>query len=99
VSFALRLLVNEAEDECQHDRTPLFDRVDCERIRSWFQDFFAEPRKWLRPAAKLFRGRRRMKQVWTNPMSSFSGLLCFAKTDGRPGNKPSYLEVIRRLRA
>jgi hypothetical protein len=59
--FLARMLVNEAEDECQHDRTLLFDRVDCERIRSKFQDVFAQPRKWLRLATKLFRGHRRMK--------------------------------------
>ena len=28
--FLARMLVNEAEDECQHDRTPLFDRVSHE---------------------------------------------------------------------
>jgi hypothetical protein len=33
----------------------LIPLIDCERIRSWFQDVFAELRKWFRQRGGLFR--------------------------------------------
>jgi hypothetical protein len=46
------LAINKADDECQHDRTSLFDRGLYRA--SWFQDVFADSGKWLRGPAKCF---------------------------------------------
>jgi hypothetical protein len=52
--FPAGMLVNQAEDECQHDRTPLFDRgAD---IRRAFQGVFAGRENGFVNTVKSFRG-------------------------------------------
>jgi hypothetical protein len=44
--FAAGLIVNQADDECPHDRTPLFDRA--RYSGALFQDAFVATGKWFR---------------------------------------------------
>jgi hypothetical protein len=50
--FAAGLVVNQADDESPHDRTPLFDRGWCSG--ALFQDVFVEGGKWFRQAEVSF---------------------------------------------
>ena len=52
--FLAGMLVNQAEDECQHDRTPLFDRGT--DIRRPFQGVFEAGENGFVDVVKSFRG-------------------------------------------
>jgi hypothetical protein len=49
--FLAGLVVNQADDECPHDRTSLFDRG--RYSGALFQDAFVASGKWFRRAAAL----------------------------------------------
>jgi hypothetical protein len=55
-----RLAIEQADDDVQHDRTPLFDR--CQLSRSSFQDRFADAGKWFRRPRQVERFQARALQ-------------------------------------
>src|ERR1700688_3154069 len=55
-----RLAIEQADDDVQHDRTPLFDR--CQLSRSSFQDRFVDAGKWFRRPRQVERFQARALQ-------------------------------------